>query len=75
MSELEMITVPQAAQRLHVAPNTIYNWITDGRLTYADGLLRVGGRTLFHWPTLRTRALSGLLDPARGLRREGLARL
>lgn len=75
MSELEMITVPQAARQLHVAPNTIYNWISDGRLTYADGLLRVGGRTLFHWPTLRTRALGGLLDPARGLRRVGLARV
>lgn len=65
MSDLEMITVQEAAARLHLAVNTIYNWITAGRLTYEDGLLRVRGRTSFHWPTLRSRVLSGDLDPAR----------
>jgi len=51
--DTEIITVKEAAARLHVAVNTIYNWITDGRLTYQDGLFRVRRRTLFHWPTLR----------------------
>jgi len=63
--DAEMITVREAAQRLHVAVNTIYNWITVGRLTYEDGLFRVCGRTLLHWPTLRERALSGGLDRSR----------
>lgn len=63
--DAEMITVREAAERLHVAVNTIYNWITEGRLTYDDGLFRVCRRTLFHWPTLRRRALSGGLDRSR----------
>jgi excisionase family DNA binding protein len=62
----DIITVKEAAARLHVAVNTIYNWITDGRLTYQDGLFRVRRRTLFHWPTLKARALSGSLDPNHG---------
>ncbi len=61
--DTDIITVKEAAARLHVAVNTIYNWITDGRLTYQDGLFRVRRRTLFHWPTLKARALSGSLDP------------
>ena len=60
--DADIITVKEAAARLHVAVNTIYNWITDGRLTYQDGLFRVRLRTLFHWPTLKARALSGSLD-------------
>lgn len=53
--DADIITVKEAAARLHVAVNTIYNWITDGRLTYQDGLFRVRRRTLFHWPTLKAR--------------------
>jgi excisionase family DNA binding protein len=67
--DTDIITVKEAAARLHVAVNTIYNWITDGRLTYQDGLFRVRRRTLFHWPTLKARALSGSLDPNHGERR------
>ena len=67
--EAEIITVKEAADRLHVAVNTIYNWITAGRLTYQDGLFRVRRRTLFHWPTLKARALSGGLDPERAVGR------
>ncbi len=61
--DVDFITVKDAATRLHLAVNTIYNRVTKGRLTYQDGLCRVRRRTLSHWPTLKARALSGNLDP------------
>jgi hypothetical protein len=70
----EVLTIAEAAAWLRIVPGTLHNWITYGRFTTSDGLMRLGGSTRVHFPTMRARAMAGdLLLPSKsnGTKRRG----
>ncbi|HUO04644.1 MAG TPA: helix-turn-helix domain-containing protein [Candidatus Binataceae bacterium] len=53
----EYVSIREAADRARIAPKTIYNWISKGRLTVEQGLARAGGRRLINWPLFEEKVL------------------
>lgn len=44
------LTLEEAARRISMKVNTLRNWIYMGRLTAANGLVRIGGSWRIDWP-------------------------
>lgn len=61
--EIEYLTVPQLAKKLHLSPKTIYNWIRFGDIGEEDGIFEVHGRMLVHWETFKRRQFKPLQRP------------
>jgi predicted DNA-binding transcriptional regulator AlpA len=57
--ESEYISIPETARRAGIAPKTIYNWISAGRLTRDHGLGHAGRRRIINWPVFEAKLLNG----------------
>lgn len=61
MPDLELITAKEAAARLKIHFQTIYNWIGRGELRSEHGLVRIGRRTRLDWAALQAAVKEGRL--------------
>ncbi len=60
----DYLKVPETAGRARVAPKTIYNWISLGRIGPAEGVCHIGRNVVIHWPTFEATVLRGTLNGA-----------
>lgn len=63
-SQGDYLKVPETAGRARVAPKTIYNWISLGRIGPAEGVCHIGRNVVIHWPTFEATVLRGTLNGA-----------
>ena len=54
----EYISITETSRRTSVAPKTLYNWISAGRLKSDHGLARAGRRRLINWPVFEAKFLN-----------------
>ena len=47
----DYLNIPETAERSRLAPKTLYNWISLGRLGHREGVCHVGRKVVIHWPT------------------------
>ncbi len=65
--EIDYLTIQETAMRSRMAPKTLYNWISLGRIGHAEGVChvgRTGRKVLIHWPTFEATVLRGNLRGA-----------
>jgi hypothetical protein len=58
-SEHEYLTVVETAIRARLSPKTLYNWISMGKITRAEGVHHAGRKVVIHWPTFEHVVLLG----------------
>jgi hypothetical protein len=49
--EHEYLTVVETAIRARLSPKTLYNWISMGKITSAEGVHHAGRKVVIHWAT------------------------
>ena len=65
--EIDYLTIQETAVRARMAPKTLYNWISLGRIGLAEGVChvgRTGRKVLIHWSTFEATVLRGNLRGA-----------
>jgi len=60
----DYLRVPETAWRARIAPKTLYNWISLGRIGPAEGVCHIGRKVVIHWPTFEATVLRGSLRGA-----------
>ncbi len=60
----DYLKVPETAGRARVAPKTLYNWISLGRIGPGEGVCHIGRKVVIHWPTFEATVLRGTLNGA-----------
>jgi len=60
----DYLKVPETAGRARVAPKTLYNWISLGRIGPAEGVCHIGRSVVIHWPTFEATMLRGTVNGA-----------
>lgn len=60
----DYLKVPETAGRACIAPKTIYNWISLGRIGPGEGVCHIGRKVVIHWPTFEATVLRGTLNGA-----------
>lgn len=60
----DYLRIPETAGRACVAPKTLYNWISLGRIGPAEGVCHIGRKVVIHWPTFEATVLRGTLNGA-----------
>ena len=63
-SARDYLRVPETAGRACVAPKTLYNWISLGRIGPGEGVCHIGRKVVIHWPTFEATVLRGTLNGA-----------
>jgi len=59
----ELLTVPEAAERLKLKPGTIYNWISQKHLTREQGVIHLGRKAVrIVWPVFFERVVGGDIE-------------
>jgi hypothetical protein len=60
----DYLRIPETAGRARVAPKTLYNWISLGRIGPGEGVCHIGRKVVIHWPTFEATVLRGTLNGA-----------
>jgi hypothetical protein len=60
----DYLKVPETAGRACVAPKTLYNWISLGRIGPGEGVCHIGRKVVIHWPTFEATVLRGTVNGA-----------
>ena len=60
----EYLRIPETAGRACVAPKTLYNWISLGRIGPGEGVCHIGRKVVIHWPTFEATVLRGTFNGA-----------
>ena len=60
----EYLRIPETAGRACVAPKTLYNWISLGRIGPGEGVCHIGRKVVIHWPTFEATVLRGSANGA-----------
>jgi hypothetical protein len=58
----DYLRVTETAGRARVAPKTLYNWISLGRIGPREGVCHIGRKVVIHWPTFEATVLRGTLN-------------
>jgi hypothetical protein len=58
----DYLKIPETAGRARVAPKTLYNWISLGRIGPGEGVCHIGRKVVIHWPTFEATVLRGTLN-------------
>jgi hypothetical protein len=53
----EYLNINETADRARIAPKTLYNWISLGRLGPRQGVCHIGRKVVIHWPTFEAALL------------------
>lgn len=60
----DYLRIPETAGRACVAPKTLYNWISLGRIGPGEGVCHIGRKVVIHWPTFEATVLRGTVNGA-----------
>jgi hypothetical protein len=59
ISDHEYLTVVETAARARLSPETLYNWISMGKIARSAGVHHAGRKVVIHWSTFEATALRG----------------